>query len=109
MQVKGTIKAIGEVVVVSEKFKKRDLVLTFEGGQFPQDRLHQLTQDRVSLIDGYKVGEVVNVSINYNGREWTSPTGEVKYFNTDEVWKIERVGGEPLEPIGNFLDEEPPF
>jgi hypothetical protein len=84
-------------------------VLTFEGGQFPQDRLHQLTQDRVSLIDGYKVGEVVNVSINYNGREWTSPTGEVKYFNTDEVWKIERVGSEPLEPIGNFLDEEPPF
>jgi single-strand DNA-binding protein len=89
----GKIKVIGEVVVVSEKFKKRDLVLTFEGGQFPQDRLHQLTQDKVSLIDGYKVGELVNVSINYNGREWTSPTGEVKYFNTDEVWKIERVDG----------------
>lgn len=90
---KATIKVIGEVVIVSDKFKKRDLVLTFDNGQYPDYRIHQLVQDKVSLLDGYQVGEVVNVEINYKGREWVSPTGEVKYFNSDEVWKIERVDG----------------
>lgn len=87
------IKFIGETVIVSEKFKKRDVVLTFDNGQYPVDRIHQLSQDKTSLIDGYAVGDVVNVEINYRGREWTSPQGEVKYFNTDEIWKMERVSG----------------
>ena len=31
----------------------------------------------------------VEVSFNLRGREWTSPTGDVKYFNTLEAWRIE--------------------
>jgi len=25
------------------------------------------------------------------GREWTSPQGEVKYFNTLDAWRVEAV------------------
>jgi single-strand DNA-binding protein len=28
-----------------------------------------------------------------NGKEWTSPAGEVKYFNTLEAWRLERLDG----------------
>jgi hypothetical protein len=36
----------------------------------------------------WKVGDEVEVGINLRGREWTSPQGEVKYFNTIQGWKI---------------------
>jgi hypothetical protein len=91
---KAVVKAIGKLEIVSDKFKKIDVVLTFVGGQYPQHRIHQLTQDKVRLADGLSVGDEVEVEIIYRGREWTSPQGEVKYFNTDEIFELTKVGGQ---------------
>jgi len=44
------------------------------------------------MLDGINEGEQVEVSFNLRGREWTSPQGEVKYFNTLDAWRIEKVG-----------------
>ena len=49
----------------------------------------QSVQDKCTLLDAYNVGDVVQVSFNLRGREWTSPQNEVKYFNTLEAWRIE--------------------
>ena len=92
MNVEGTIKAIFETAQVSEKFSKREFVITTQG-DYPQDILIQLTQDKCSLLDAYHNGQLVNVSINLRGREWVSPKGEKKYFNTVEGWKIEPMNG----------------
>ena len=43
------------------------------------------------LVDPYKVGQDVKVSINLGGREWTNPQGEVKYFNSIQGWRIEKL------------------
>ena len=56
---------------------------------YPQDILFQATQDKCSLLDSIKVQDQIEVSFNLRGREWTSPTGEVKYFNSLEAWRIE--------------------
>jgi hypothetical protein len=88
-QLTGKLKKIDPIVQVSEKFSKREFVLTDESSQYPQDILFQSVQDKCSLLDTYNVGDVVQVSFNLRGREWTSPQGEVKYFNTLEAWRIE--------------------
>ncbi len=88
----GILKVKNETVQVSEKFSKRDFVLTDNSSMYPQDISFQLTQDKCNLIDGFNVNEQLEVSFNLRGREWTSPQGEVKYFNTIEAWRIERVG-----------------
>lgn len=93
MEITGTIKVIGDTNQVSDKFKKRDVVITL-AGQYPQDILCQLTQDKCSLIDSYTVGNEIKAHINLRGRGWTNPQGEVKYFNTVEVWKIEGQAGQ---------------
>ena len=106
MQVTGNIKAIMETNQVSDKFTKREFVLT-TNDQYPQDILIQMTQDKCSLLDNYKVGMNVTVSFNLRGREWVSPQGETKYFNTIEGWRLE--GAEPtpmdgvIEPEGDGL------
>lgn len=86
--VKGTIKMIGETKQVSEKFKKREFVITTEG-QYPQDILLEVTQDKTSLLDSISIGQTVEAHYNLRGREWVNPQGETKYFNTIDAWKIE--------------------
>ena len=44
--------------------------------------------DKIDSINEYKVGDTINVKYNLKGREWTSPQGDVKFFNTLEVWNI---------------------
>lgn len=88
----GILKVKSDAVQVSEKFTKREFVLTDASSMYPQDIIFQLTQDKVSLIDAAVVNDQIEVSFNLRGREWTSPQGEVKYFNTLEAWRIEKVG-----------------
>jgi hypothetical protein len=91
MQVQGTIKMIGETQQVSASFRKRELVVT-TAEQYPQTILIEFNQDKCDVLDKYKVGQEVNVSINLRGREWVNPQGETKHFNSIQGWKIEAVG-----------------
>ena len=92
MQITGTLKVKKEEQIVNDRFKKREFVLTDNSSQYPQHISFQLTQDRCNLLDGAQSGETITVHFNLRGREWTSPQGEIKYFNTLEAWKIDRNG-----------------
>src|SRR5690554_4130490 len=88
MELKGTIKVIGETQSFgSNGFTKRDVVITTEE-QYPQDILVVFMKDKCPVLDNYIVGQSVKVGINIQGREWSSPMGEIKYFNTLVGWKI---------------------
>lgn len=88
----GTVKVLNDTVQVSEKFSKREFVITETSSMYPQDISFQATQDKCSMLDAIQVNDQVEVSFNLRGREWTSPQGEVKYFNSLEAWRIEKVG-----------------
>lgn len=88
----GTVKVVNDTVQVSEKFSKREFVITDSSSMYPQDILFQLTQDKCSIIDGVNVNDTVEVSFNLRGREWVSPQGEVRYFNTLDAWRVEKSG-----------------
>lgn len=90
MKVTGKIHNVGALRVVSEKFKSKDVVILTED-KYPQFITVQFTQDKTELITENNIGEQVEISINLRGREWKSPTGEIKYFNTIEGWQINAV------------------
>ncbi len=93
----GILKVINPTAQVNEKFCKREFVVTDASSMYPQDIQFQLMQDKCSILDAFFHNEQVEVSFNLNGREWTSPSGEVKYFNTLNAWRIERVGVAPQQ------------
>lgn len=95
----GTVKVINPTQVISEKFSKREFVIETQD-QYPQLVMFQATQDKCSLLDNVQLSSQVEVSFNLRGREWTSPAGEVKYFNTLEAWRIEKVGQGNAMPAG---------
>jgi hypothetical protein len=86
----GTLKVANGTQVINEKFSKREFVIETKD-QYPQLVMFQLTQDKCELLSAFKVGNEIEVSFNLRGREWASPAGEVKYFNTLEAWRLERI------------------
>lgn len=95
----GTLKMKTPEQKVSEKFRKRDFVLTDNASQYPQFISFQLVQDRCTLLDAFQEGQEIRVFFNLRGREWRAPSGEVKYFNTLEAWKLEAVSA--AQPAAN--------
>ena len=115
MEVIGKVKLIGEVQTFgSNGFRKRELVVTTDE-QYPQMIMIEFVQDKTDLLDNYKVGQEVKVSINLRGREWINPQGEAKYFNSIQGWRIESLAqGAPsklpptnMAPADDFNEEEP--
>lgn len=87
--IKGKVIFVGEIVEVSEKFRKREFVVN-TNEQYPQAILIQVTQDKCESVPP----EFSDVEVHYNlrGREWTNPqTGERRFFNTIEAWKIDVI------------------
>lgn len=81
MELIGTIKKIGEIQTFASGFQKSELVLLTDE-QYPQPISIEFLQDKCDLISYHKEGSKVKVGINIRGREWTSPQGEIKYFNS---------------------------
>jgi len=94
-----------ETKQISDRFRKREFVVEIEDGRYPQTVLFQLTGDRCEVLDGFEEGQQVQVEFSLRGREWTSPKGEIRYFNSLDVWSVAAAGngasGEPLpeEPL----------
>jgi hypothetical protein len=118
MEVTGKLRAIFDTKQVSERFTKREFVLELTDGKYPQSVLFQLTGDRCASLDQFRVGDEVRLEFNLRGREWKSPQGDVKYFNSLDVWRIEgpresararRDSGDPrhVESPPPRLDDEP--
>jgi hypothetical protein len=86
----GKLHTIFETKQVSERFSKREFVVELaDNPKYPQTVLFQLTGDRCAQLDGMNVGDPVRIEFSLRGREWRSPSGDVKYFNSLDVWKIE--------------------
>ena len=118
MEVTGKIKKIDETKTVGNNgFRKREVVITTDE-QYPQMIMIEFVQDKCDLLDSFKVGEEIKVSINLRGREWINPEGEAKYFNSIQGWRVEKVqAGAPgavppmdatsFEPATSVDDNEP--
>ena len=89
MEATGKLRAIFDTKQLSERFTKREFVLELVDGKYPQTVLFQLTGDRCTTLDKFQVGDEVRLEFNLRGREWKSPQGDIKYFNSLDVWRIE--------------------
>jgi len=101
MEFTGIIHKIAETVQVSATFKKRDIVLKVvnigkDGAEWPEFPSFQFCQDKCDLLNNYNLGDKVEILFNLKGREWKSPQGEIKYFNTLDAYVIHSDKGEEL-------------
>lgn len=101
-EIVGKTHKIYETESKSEKFQAREFVIETDG-QYPQYVKFQLTQDKCSLIDNVKEGEMIKVYFDLRGREWNE-----KYFTNLNAWRIEAQAAKTAAPAGDFPSEEYP-
>lgn len=90
MEVSGKIKKLLEKQTFGSGFSKRELILLTQE-QYPQTLSIEFHQDRIDLLNEFKEGDDVKISINLRGREWVNPEGVTKYFNSIVGWRIEKT------------------
>lgn len=106
MKAKGTIYKINETQNISEKFKKRDFVLEIKNNEaYVQKVMFTLILDKVDAINSYSVGDSVEVDFDLQGKEWTSPDGTVKFFNTLSVKQIDKSNESTAEANSENINE----
>lgn len=116
MELKGVkIKRIGELKTFDSGFSCVDFVVV-TNEQYPQTLQLQANKEKAeNLIKYNKVDDVVDVSINLRGREWTNNKGEVLVFNTIEAWKVFKSDevakasetiDKVFEPVGELNEEQ---
>ena len=99
MEYKGTLIKKFDAVRITEKFTKREFVVTDKEDKYPQTIMMELVNDRAKELDAVNVGDIINIHFQLRGREWTKPeTKEVKYFNTMNSFKITLVQKGVFEP-----------
>ncbi|MCS5635285.1 MAG: DUF3127 domain-containing protein [Myxococcota bacterium] len=107
-EISGRLHALFDAEQKTERFRMREFVLELEDSRYPQYILFQLTGDRCEALDAFAKGDEVNVEFSLRGREWTSPTGDIRYFNSLDVWKIEKNADAPVREEEPPPPEEPP-
>ena len=102
---KGAIKLINSVKVISDKFSVREFVIT-TADKYPQEVIFQTVNDRMDVIAPYGQGQEVTVSFNVRGREYNG-----KYYNTLDAYKVQGEAAAPsvLDSILNNEQDDLPF
>lgn len=90
LTLKGAVKLISEVKVISDKFSVREFVVTTPDAKYPQDIIFQTVNDKMAILDSIGVGQEVEVSFNLRGREFNG-----RYYNTLDAWKVQTTGAAP--------------
>jgi hypothetical protein len=103
-ELEGNLHKIYEIESKTESFRTREFVVTTDGN-YPQYVKFQLTQDKVTAIDGMKESDRVKVTFDLRGREWQG-----KYFTNLNAWKVDKLDGSAVidAPSGNSNRNEPP-
>lgn len=106
------LEEVFETKVITDSFCKREIIFVDSSTQYPQFISMQLTQDRCDLIEPFKKGDLIEVDFNIRGRKWENPQGEVKYFNSLDIWKLNKADQEapkphaPVQPMINDTEED---
>ena len=102
MELTGQIHNIEETQTFESGFQKRTLVIN-NGEQYRPYIAIDFLKDRIDLLDKYKVGDAVSVSVNIGNDYYKD-----KLYNNISGWRIQASeGSTPAEPSGKVKPATP--
>lgn len=100
----GVVEKVLATQTFASGFSKRDIVLTDDVGsdtKWPNHIAFTFKKDAASVLDTVKEGQRVKIRFAIDGREWTNPQGQVKYFTDLTGLKLDVLNedGMSTEPV----------
>lgn len=94
LQITGVLHAKFDTQQISDKFKKRELILELSeqinGNTYTNYAKFQLVQAKCEILDRFNVGDSVKVSFNIKGNRFEKD-GKVSYITNLDVWKLDNA------------------
>ena len=106
MEVKGILKSSLETQVISEKFKKRSVILQ-TNEKYPQLLEINFVQDKVDLLNSYQIDQHVTIGINLRGNVWKKSETDTRYFTEINGWRIDDGAEEITNGVQNEARQNP--
>lgn len=98
MEVNGKVILVGNTEEVGQNGFTKRMVVVETAEQYPQKLAIDFVKDKTSVLDGYKVGDNVSISINLRGSEYNG-----RYFVNLQGWKISKAE----QSVNNIEVKEP--
>lgn len=113
-EITGTIHSIKATQTFDSGFQKREFVLLLTGEDenpdYPNHVPFNVIKDKCDSLNGYTVGQSVQVKFNLGGRLWQSPAKGELCFSDLQAWKIEALSAAPAQqPKTQTVDSAGPF
>ena len=110
----GHLHTVLPTKVISDSFRVREFVLERDqSGKYPQLVLFQATNDACEQLDELHVGDEIEVEFDLRGRQWTNRDGDIKFFNSLNVWRwdvLKRAAPPAPAPAPSpAVDDDIPF
>ncbi len=111
----GVVEKILPTQTFAKGFSKRDIVMTDDVGaqtKYPNHIAFTFKKEAAGILESVKEGQRARIRFAIDGREWTNPQGQVKYFTDLTGLKLEVLNAdgtstepvpEPAEP-SDFID-----
>lgn len=101
MEIQGKIIVLNDTETIGAKDFKKRLVVVQTDEQYPQTIPVEFTQDKTTILNFYKVGDLVKIGINLRGSEWQG-----RYFANIQGWKIDKLDSTSLTAAQQMPDRE---
>lgn len=101
MELNGKIIVLNDTETIGAKDFKKRLVVIQTDEQYPQTIPVEFTQDKTSVLNFYKVNDLVKIGINIRGSEWKG-----RYFANIQGWKIDKLDSTSLTAQQQMPDRE---
>ncbi len=100
----GVVEKILPTQTFASGFSKRDIVLTDDVGtetKWPNHIAFTFKKDAASVLEKVQEKQRVKIRFAIDGREWTNPQGQVKYFTdlTGLNLEVLHADGSSTEPV----------
>lgn len=100
----GVVEKVLDTQTFASGFSKRDVVMTDDIGtetKYPNHIAFTFKKDAASVLDTVREGQRAKIRFAIDGREWTNPQGQVKYFTDLTGLKLEilNADGSSTEPV----------
>ncbi len=100
----GVVEKILPTQTFASGFSKRDIVLTDDVGtetKWPNHIAFTFKKDAASVLEKVQEKQRVKIRFAIDGREWTNPQGQVKYFTdlTGLNLEVLNADGSSTEPV----------
>jgi hypothetical protein len=86
-EVIGKVIVLGNTEEVGQNGFTKRIIVVETSEQYPQKLAIDFVKDKCSILDNYKVGDEVKVSVNLRGTEYNG-----RYFVNLQGWRIEKQG-----------------